>query len=514
MTFHDDTTLDEVRNSSTLLLTAVLLVTSLHIPSKAKLYNICYKTFLDLVAASMFDRSYNLDDIRALCIGAFWLPDLSWKLSGHCVRMATEMNLHQAFYRALYLPNLSQEDRKDAYEKARLWYLLYVLDHHFSIAYGRPPVTAELQPIQEYERYLEAPFSTPSDRRLMSQVSLFVILSRVYSTFGLEGERVMDDSDVTLHNHAGYNADLNGWRATWEHRLALDQYVGDYPSKGLKLRSDPIHSQLIMTGVSLHYYFGNLQLNALALRGRSLADIGSLPAALWPLARSAIDSAHSVLQVIFDEPTIKKSLVGVPLYLHAAASFAVVFLIKMYPRWEAIGVSIDPQTHTIPLIRRIIESLRQCEAGSNHIVYSMAKGFEKMLERSLCSHPSQPLPMPKKSMADDGNPTTTPSDPTQQPSFRGDSSRRTQMQFIPNGQLGGMNYNPRDFPAQYNLTRVPIPHQAEFGNNPGSVGMPMMQNTGSTFWGGDMDMNMNDPTFAYEGMQVLAYDLLGSRDSW
>jgi hypothetical protein len=66
-----------VRRSSSLLLAAILTVTALHIPGKSSTFDICYAEFLDLVSHSMLDRYHTLDGIRGLCIGAFWLSDVS-----------------------------------------------------------------------------------------------------------------------------------------------------------------------------------------------------------------------------------------------------------------------------------------------------------------------------------------------------------------------------------------------------------------------------------------------------
>lgn len=66
-----------VRRSSSLLLAAILAVTALHIPGKSATFDVCYAEFLDLVSDSMMDRYHTLDGIRGLCIGAFWLSDVS-----------------------------------------------------------------------------------------------------------------------------------------------------------------------------------------------------------------------------------------------------------------------------------------------------------------------------------------------------------------------------------------------------------------------------------------------------
>lgn len=357
--------LQSIRESSSILFTAIMLVSALHVPGKEAIHAICHKQFTELVSSAMFDRFHNLDDIRGLCIAAFWQPDLSWKLSGLCIRMATELNLHHAFYKAFYAPGLSDVERNSHIEKARVWYLLYVLDHHFSIAYGRPPVTAELLPIKEYNVFTNSPSTTSSDRRLISQVSLFLVMSKAYEIFGLEPDRVMGSDDASLLTHMRFTDETRNWRDHWRHELAVDKYVGDYPAKG----------------VMLHHGFSELVLNSLALRGRPLENLESLPTPLRPLASRAIDAAHFILQFTMEEPAYRESLVGIPLYLHSMIAFAAVFLMKIAHKWHAIGVNINPETQTKPLIEGMIRTLRECRAGANHMVYSMASGFERLLKQ-------------------------------------------------------------------------------------------------------------------------------------
>lgn len=108
-----------VRQASSLLTAAVLAITALHIPNKERTFDTCYGEFARLASDSMLNRHHSFDDLRALCIGAFWLSDVSWKLSGYAVRIATERNLHQCYRKAM----LGSPEHR---EQARLWYLLYV----------------------------------------------------------------------------------------------------------------------------------------------------------------------------------------------------------------------------------------------------------------------------------------------------------------------------------------------------------------------------------------------------
>ena len=75
-------TLEGIRSSSSLLLAAICTVGALHSQTLGSLFDRCYCKFIDLSAARSFAKNNNLDDVRALCIGAFWLHEFSWTLIG------------------------------------------------------------------------------------------------------------------------------------------------------------------------------------------------------------------------------------------------------------------------------------------------------------------------------------------------------------------------------------------------------------------------------------------------
>jgi hypothetical protein len=79
----DHISLDSVRSASPLLTAAVCTVGALHSPSQGQLFETCYSEFKGLVSSQIFSQHANEDDIRGLCIGAFWLHELSWALIGN-----------------------------------------------------------------------------------------------------------------------------------------------------------------------------------------------------------------------------------------------------------------------------------------------------------------------------------------------------------------------------------------------------------------------------------------------
>ncbi|KAL5346935.1 hypothetical protein ACLOAV_008078 [Pseudogymnoascus australis] len=350
---HDN--LISVRRSSSLLLAAIFTVTALHVPGKEQVFDICYAEFTALVCDSMFDRYHSLDGIRALCIGAFWLSDVSWKLAGHAVRIATELNLHQSYSRAM-------RGSREHFDGARLWYFLYVCDHHFSIAYGRPPIIHEDATITNHEKFLNLPGISQADFRLHSQVSVFIILTRVYNTFGPDIEQVVAEEDLILLRQ--FNHALDSWRLHWESQLTPNIFIATYPAKG----------------VGLHYHFARLQVSSLSLRGIQQGGMHGLTIDRRDLANTAISCATAILQTVLDEPSIRNSVVGVPIYLHTMIAYSAVFLLKVQQKWKAYNLSADA-TLIRDLVMRVIQLLLDARAGERHLSSHIATGLSKMLDR-------------------------------------------------------------------------------------------------------------------------------------
>lgn len=368
-----DSTVQSIRISSTVLFEAIILVTALHIPGQERLHEICRGRLMTLASAVMFDRFHALDDIRGLCIAAMWQPDLSWKLSGLGMRMVTELNLQHALYEAFNTPGDSKEvtnSQRDCLEKARLWYLLYLLDHQSGVAYGRPPMKSALRPIKDFDILLQSELCTPSDNALLAQVTGFAVLSRAFDHFGLEPKRTMEATDESVLNHLRFTEELRAWRDRWKGAM------GD---------------EHLTRAVVLQFHFGDLVLHSIILRGRPLDKIAELPACLRPLALKVINAAHSILQHFLQETSRHEEMIGMPFYLHAMVAFAVVFLLKLSARWHQIGTSIDPRSQSWPLIVNIIGLLRSCQAGNDHMAYKMADGFERMLAQLRKTEPSSEI---------------------------------------------------------------------------------------------------------------------------
>ncbi|KAJ6157309.1 hypothetical protein N7470_004901 [Penicillium chermesinum] len=339
--------LASVRRSSSMLSAAILAVTALHMPNKERTFDTCYTEFAKLASESMLGHHHTLDDIRAVCIGAFWLADVSWKLSGYAVRIATERNLHQ-FYRK------AAQGSAEHQEQARLWYLLYTLEHHFSIAYGRPPIIHEDASITQHNTFTRLPSVSQGDLRLHSQVDLFIILTRIYFAFGPDVDLEVSESEFPKIEQ--FDMELNDWKSAWLPRLVAFSCAA--------------------------YTHSSTSSRLMSSERRKLANL-------------AIESAIATLQVVLDEKDMQRALVGVPLYLHSMITFAAVFLMKLAAKaCSSTNSGGQSQRNSIAsadllvdigqvraLVGRVIDLMISCSrrASERHLSHHIARGLQKML---------------------------------------------------------------------------------------------------------------------------------------
>jgi len=81
----------------------------------------------------------------------------------------------------------------------------------------RPPIIHEDSTITNHHNLVRSPTASQSDIRLHSQISLFIILTRIYQTFGPDVDVEVADGDLVQIER--FNADIESWRRVWEPRL-------------------------------------------------------------------------------------------------------------------------------------------------------------------------------------------------------------------------------------------------------------------------------------------------------
>ncbi|KAK5229330.1 hypothetical protein LTR47_007932 [Exophiala xenobiotica] len=351
---HDS--LSSVRKSSPLLTAAICAVGALHTPSSR--YHACYQHFVNLASTRMFSKRNNHDDVRALCIGAFWLSDISWTLVGTAARLAGELNLHRCIPKAPH-------KKRACYLRTRLYYLVYVCDHHFSITYGRPPLTRDFSSVAPPSEFLRSEFATEDDARLVSQVEIWSINTRVFDQFSLDPEAHL--SDQLTPQIRRLSIALDTWRADWQERFQYNASVGNYPRKG----------------VGLHYHFAKLFLCSHVFRRAPSPNDEQmqLDSDLEEFANMAIHSATAILQVIVADQEIQSYLQGLPAYFDTMIAFAFVFLLKVTIKNPAnLRIDKGPITETLDSLVKVLKNTT-ASMHPRHLLTSIASSIQKLLDR-------------------------------------------------------------------------------------------------------------------------------------
>lgn len=364
----DRSTSEDIRWSSPLLTTAICAVGSLH--STTGTFDLCYKEFVSLSATQTFFRKSTIDDLRALLIGAFWLGDLSWKLVGIAVRIATELQLHKSF------PHALRGDREH-YLRTRLFFLVYICDHHFSVPFGRPPMTRECDAVRNVRQFLQCKHATEDDARVVSQVLRWSLCSNIQDTFGVDVDKPL--SDVEVVSTRRFNDTLDSLRAEWAGKFRRNDHVGNYPRQGVILQT----------------HFAKLYLCSHALRGAGSDQLTSrirpIALELEYLANRAVESAQSILQTVVTDTEVQSHLNGLPIYFDTMVAFAVVFLLKVSTKYSAL-VQVDIR-EIQRLITCLVVTLKRITATLHprHLLVSIARGIDSLVQR--CGLPVDPRPL-------------------------------------------------------------------------------------------------------------------------
>ncbi|KAH8690456.1 hypothetical protein BGW36DRAFT_306168 [Talaromyces proteolyticus] len=358
----DRDSLSSIRAHSSLLTAAICAVGSLHAASPE--YQICYKEFINEYSTQMTSNRHTIDDVRGLCIAAFWLSGMSWALAGAAVRMATELHLHQGVTKSIHrCVNKTPQEKKTCYLRTRLYLLVYVCDHHFSVVHGRPPMTREFMGLSTLRSFLELDSTNEDDVRLVSQVELWSINSRIYDTFGINTDTPIPLSSLSEFRCLGVA--LESWRTTYSEKFSFNSHVGNYPK----------------IGVGLHFHFAKLYLCTHAFRGASKPDKVTVSPEMDEFADTAVYSASYILRTLVGNQEGRSYLDGLPTYFDTMVAFAVVFLLKMTIK-SPIDIRID-KPETMKLLSQVAAVLSDVTSHmhSQHVLSDISISVTKLVGR-------------------------------------------------------------------------------------------------------------------------------------
>lgn len=336
------------RQASPILFAAICTVSALHEPdSDHAIYEACNREFRRLVARSLFDKR-DLEYIRALCIASFWLSDAARILSADAIRRAGDMRLQRFFRRALQPDSDKTGSNSNMYlnltraqltDRVRLWYLLFVCDNHMSILHNRDALLRSDREITtEWESFLEREGREDNDVRILSQMSLLLIMAQVRDTLGTQGD---DRLAVSMYGQLMmFSRQLDKWFARFSALFKPNPQIGGFPAKGLKL----------------HYHFGKLNLGHHVFQGLHGEPVPDL---FVSVAIMAHDAATAIFSMILSDELLQGDLVGIPHYFHIMIAFAGHFLLEVCHKYHSqLSLNLHEDLNLISRVLMLFENIR------------------------------------------------------------------------------------------------------------------------------------------------------------
>jgi len=130
----------------------------------------------------------------------------------------------------------------------------------------------------------------------------------------------------------------------------------------------------------MHWNFAKLQINALALRGLSPRQAHLISEQRRDFANVAVAHALGTLSFVLEDPSIRNSIHGIPLYLHTMVTYAAVFLLRVHMRWRPARLNVSMNL-AVSLIERSAQMLSQVKVGERHLAQPIANGLINLLAK-------------------------------------------------------------------------------------------------------------------------------------
>ncbi len=143
-----------------------------------------------------------------------------------------------------------------------------------------------------------------------------------------------------------------------------NEYVSQYPAKG----------------VYLHYHFARLLLFSICLRGLRPSGVYAMSPERRQFVNKAIASATAALDLTLNDPDMRASIIGVPLYLLTTMAYACLFLMKCQAQWKSANLNISYE-EVVLLIEGAIAVLNATRPCVRHVAHYLGNGLGTMLEK-------------------------------------------------------------------------------------------------------------------------------------
>jgi hypothetical protein len=94
----------------------------------------------------------------------------------------------------------------------------------------------------------------------------------------------------------------------------------------------------------------------------------------------AIGSAFGALELILNDPDMRRAVMGVPLYLLTTIAYACLFLMKAQTQWRSANLDIR-HDNVASIIEGIVMLLEETSPSVRHVAHYLGRGLDGMLQK-------------------------------------------------------------------------------------------------------------------------------------
>ncbi|CAG9989353.1 unnamed protein product [Clonostachys byssicola] len=328
-------TISYVREKSPFLFTAILAMAAKAFDTT--MYRPLYDHANQLMGVSFCQGVKSTECAQAIMILTYWKEPQdtrAWTLLGYVIRMCMDLGWHKLKPPLMqYQQAMSEEQRREARNIERTWYVLFVYDRSISLQTGRPFMIEQNEFIDVIEEWCKDPMSLANDYFLGALVKLRLETSAAFSLLGFRQRRTYTAS---LHETESLLALIHGRIQDWENRW-IDLTKAVEPADDISCH----HFLILFYGTHLRLQLFLLPLqNALA---SDEAESYSGLEVLWIAYSSAID----LLQVVSQRSS---QLYIAQDSVHIMIAYAAAFLVKL--------LLLAPKTMVAKIEPSIIDVMR------------------------------------------------------------------------------------------------------------------------------------------------------------
>jgi hypothetical protein len=247
--------------------------------------------------------------------------------------------------------------KRACYDRTRLYWLVYICDHHNSLIHGRPPLTRDFHSLRSPRDFLQSYYTSPSDLILISQVELWSISSRVYDVFGADIEW---DGTQRVEELSQLSFAFDRWFEEWLTMLSFKTAPNNFSRRVF----------------DLYFHSAKLYLFSHVFRGSQDTKLSGADNGIERFAKEAVKSALAVIKTLVDDTEPSSWLEKLPSYMATMMTFGCVCLVKV-SRLQGLWTLELQNEDIIGYLRRLIQVLRSSPiVDPSHPLLSIARSLE------------------------------------------------------------------------------------------------------------------------------------------